>query len=449
MTYLANINWPRLWKRGLWTFFFACFLALVVFMSKDMANNQPVIFGIVILAAVVTAVAFVYARYSKEALLIALCGLSVEIFLNASYWSSTIEDINATVIREKLAAEARSVVAEKRKERYAASASGKSTAQVEAEIKAAMQHERWTSSKGCTDATARESREFCRNYYLLQGDLAAAREAKGLEAIVWQTNIQVDYIPRNLAKGAMFIASLTGISVETATNFAVIALVIFMQAGLACCLRVGYAPDREPPKSGVKKTAEAASQPVEFTKPVDVRPDLSRRPAPPTERIGSEQLKALAEWKPAPKLERPVTPPDPDGGTPKQAEPEVAKDENVVAFPVAEPPKSSKQLKEELRRKQDDQISIIISEFVDECLNVNCDAAKLVTTRKGHWKSGGMEARRAHEEFVRFCQARGYDEVGKQHFGKLMRAHVSAARCGSRMHYGAVIRIQERKRKVA
>jgi len=320
MSYLKSVNWARLWKRVIWTFFFACFLALVVFMSKDMANNQPVIFGMVILAAVVTAVAFVYARTSKEALAIAICGLFAHIFLEASYWSSTIEDINAQAGREKLAADARGIVAEKRKQRYDASASGKSPAQIRAEIEAHKQHARWASTKGCVDATVPESRDYCQTYHLLMADLAAAREAERLESVVWQTSIEVDAVPRNLAKGAIFISSLTGMSIEDATNLLVIVLVLFMQAGLAGSLRVGYAPDRSP--------AGPAAKPASFA---------PRRPAGLPEYMARQR----------PKLDAPdptPLPPDPDnGGTPKEEQPEredqaetpdAAKAENVIQMPA-------------------------------------------------------------------------------------------------------------------
>lgn len=53
---------------------------------------------------------------------------------------------------------------------------------IEGEINAAQQSRRWTSTKGCSDATLELSRTFCERYYGLEGELGAAREAQALSA---------------------------------------------------------------------------------------------------------------------------------------------------------------------------------------------------------------------------------------------------------------------------
>ena len=52
----------------------------------------------------------------------------------------------------------------------------RSAAAVQSEIEAIKQNLRWTTSKGCTDATLEESRELCTNYHKLNSELAAARQ---------------------------------------------------------------------------------------------------------------------------------------------------------------------------------------------------------------------------------------------------------------------------------
>jgi hypothetical protein len=60
------------WRRFFWTMSFVAFLALVVYMARDMAHSQPVVFGVIVLSAIVGAVAFVYAIGNKEAMFIAI-----------------------------------------------------------------------------------------------------------------------------------------------------------------------------------------------------------------------------------------------------------------------------------------------------------------------------------------------------------------------------------------
>jgi hypothetical protein len=66
-------------------------------------------------------------------------------------------------------------------------------ATVDADIAAERHNWRWTTSKGCTDATARDSRAFCATYNRLFGELAAAQEAANLRA-------RVDRLQRKIAK---------------------------------------------------------------------------------------------------------------------------------------------------------------------------------------------------------------------------------------------------------
>jgi hypothetical protein len=52
---------------------------------------------------------------------------------------------------------------------------------VEAALKALRTDKRYFSSKSCADATLPASREFCRDYFTTEGELAGAREAQRLE----------------------------------------------------------------------------------------------------------------------------------------------------------------------------------------------------------------------------------------------------------------------------
>lgn len=263
MSTLKSINWALAWRRAIWTAFFAAFYGIVIYMAKDMAGTQPVIFGIILLAALVCAVAFVYSRDNREALLIAVLALCVHAFLEASYWSSVIDDTSTHAMREQSAAASRDVVNEKRRARYASSASGKGAGQLSAEVEMLKQDARWVTSAQCTNATAPASRAFCQEYYRLMADLAAAKEAANLENTVFHTTVEAVDIPRNLAKGALWLSDVTGMSVNAATNILVALMVLFIQAGLAFSLRIGWQPQEARTAAKAFAPISVASAPVQ------------------------------------------------------------------------------------------------------------------------------------------------------------------------------------------
>jgi len=53
---------------------------------------------------------------------------------------------------------------------------------VAAEMDAHKQHRRWASTKGCRNATVPDSRTYCRDYFALRAELAAAQKGAGLAA---------------------------------------------------------------------------------------------------------------------------------------------------------------------------------------------------------------------------------------------------------------------------
>jgi hypothetical protein len=229
-------------------------MALLVAMCLDLAHQQPVIFGIVMLAAFTGAIGLAYARHNFQAkaygsafaaLIVGLLGIAVHGVLESSYWFSIIDEISAQTERQKAVDEARGVVIEKRKERYANSAIGKSVDEIKANIQSAKQHERWVSSAGCTNATVPESRAFCEGYYKLQADLAKAREAGSLEAVVWNatTNVEVG-VSRDLAATAIRIAEYLSEDPRKWSGIIVLIIVAFVQAVLALAFIIGYEAGR-------------------------------------------------------------------------------------------------------------------------------------------------------------------------------------------------------------
>lgn len=67
---------------------------------------------------------------------------------------------------------------------------------VEAAIQAAKTDKRFATSNGCTDATAMASRDFCEEYFGLQGELAGANEVWRLRALREELRLSVDALLR-------------------------------------------------------------------------------------------------------------------------------------------------------------------------------------------------------------------------------------------------------------
>ncbi len=264
MSTLKSVNWALAWRRGIWTVVWAAMMALLVVMCLDLAASQPVIFGLVMLAAFVGSIGLAYTRISwhngayataAAALLVSILAIFTHAFMEASYWSSVIDQINQEVSAETAVSDARAAVAEKRKERYVASSNGKSTSQLEAEIKAAETNVIYARSVSCDKPTASESRTFCEGYFLLKAKLAAAKEADKLEGMVWSAATTVETTAkRNLAAIAILAAKTLGGKAEEYTAIIVITLVAFTQALLAFALPIGWAPEK--PRSASRAGGE-------------------------------------------------------------------------------------------------------------------------------------------------------------------------------------------------
>jgi hypothetical protein len=260
MSTLKSVNWALAWRRSIWTVVWAAMMALLVVMCIDLAANQPVIFGIVMLAAFVGSIGLAYTRVSWQngaratagaALIVSLLAICTHAFMEASYWSSVIEQINQEVTAERAVSDARAAVAEKRKERYVSSSNGRSAGQIEAELKAAETNVLFARTASCADPTAQASREFCASYFLLKAKHAAAIEAGQLESVIWSAGTTVETTTkRNLASIAVMASNIFGGQPEQYTALIVITLVLFTQALLAFALVIGWAPEKPQEAAG-------------------------------------------------------------------------------------------------------------------------------------------------------------------------------------------------------
>lgn len=301
MSTLKSINWALAWRRGIWTVVWAAMMALLVVMCLDLAANQPVIFGIVMLAAFVGSIGLAYTRISWQngatgtavaALAVSLLAICTHAFMEASYWSSVIDQINQEVSAERAVSDARAAVAAKRKERYVSSSNGKSSGQLEAEIKAAEQNALFSRSASCTDATTKDSRDFCQGYFLMQSKLAAAKEAGQLEGMIWSAGTTVETTTkRNLAAIAVMASTVLGGQPEQYTAMIVITLVMFTQALLAFALVIGWAPEK--PRTAAQTSPAVVASAAPSSPVLRDPPAILARP----ERKAYEPTLKLPEFK--------------------------------------------------------------------------------------------------------------------------------------------------------
>ena len=144
---------------------------------------------------------------------------------------------------------------------------------VQSEIAASRQHQRWGSTKGCTDATLPESRAFCAEYFKLQGELAAAQKADEIQV---KLNALKTRENRLLSKGAgqssdpqsALLSGIVGLSDDRIRLALIIILAVVVELGssLGLFLATGHGPLRQ----DQKPTAANDNEPEPFL--IDARP---------------------------------------------------------------------------------------------------------------------------------------------------------------------------------
>lgn len=404
MQKIRSLNWALGWRRFLWTAVWAAMMALLVIMCQELAASQPVIFGIVMLAAVVGSIGLAYMRVSWQngahatavaAFVVAALAICTHAFMEASYWSSVIDQINQEVSSERAVNDARAIVAEKRKERYAASSSGKSAAQIEAEIEAKKQDRLWSATEQCTTATASNSRGFCESYHLLKAQLAAAVEASKLEGVVWSAGTTIEgTTKRNLAAIAILASKTLGGNPEQYTGIIVITLVLFTQTLLAFALLIGWAPEKPRFAPGAARAVPAT--PV-ATAPFSPASEPLRKPEAPSKSEVAEKAPAplpqpasapASDAKPEAKATIaksaivPVTPPSPKVGQLATAD--------ILAFP-----KAGKRGKGKKREG-------LVKQWLEDCTS-QVDDPKIKATSK-----------ECRSSYVAWCSTRNAQPVGQK-----------------------------------
>ena len=438
MQFFIEFNWALAFRRLVWTGVYVAMFGLIVLMSQSLSDKQPVLFSIIILAAFVGSIGLVHARRSFHtgawltgiaALALGIGGILVHTILETSYWSSTIEQINADFQREHAVMEARDIVSGKRKERYENLAGIRTAPQIQALIAKEKLDPLWGRSKQCADATLPDSREFCRNYLDLTAEYEAAKEAGELESTVWDAATVIESsVNRNIASAAILAQKVFGGSIYDWTGIIVAIIVGFTQMLLALSLFVGYAPEKRRQKAVVIVPQEVDTAPL--TLPVKAEAPAVTVDTEPT--------------SPAP---------DPDGGGTSVTEPESKPDDDVQAetnvVTLREPAVSKRDEKRRKKEIIDRQNRALVSSYVDDRLDTGSPSAEIELTQKGGWRAGGTSGDEIYTDFRKWCRQNECHAVGRSHFGRFIGEFVDRA-CNSKgVVYGAVIVAAAAKRKAA
>ncbi|KUO56046.1 MAG: hypothetical protein APF80_12465 [Alphaproteobacteria bacterium BRH_c36] len=147
---------------------------------------------------------------------------------------------------------------------------------IEAELEAQQQQRRWDRTKGCTDATANESREFCTAYHQLKAELAQAEALKREREILEALAARLDLIRTEGGVKAVdpqldSLAEVSGMpagKIEFAMLVAVAVMIEFVSS-FGIYLALNHGPKPAPPASQLQ-AAQAASPATQTL--IDVKP---------------------------------------------------------------------------------------------------------------------------------------------------------------------------------
>jgi hypothetical protein len=125
----------------------------------------------------------------------------------------------------------------------------RSVGMVEAEIRAAQQHYRWQSTKGCTDATLSLSREFCEGFHKLEAELAAAKKDGALQREADAIRAELGQMTGRAAvkiadPQAAMISSLSGLDIRRVEIGLTILITLLVELGSSLGLYVSTSPWR-------------------------------------------------------------------------------------------------------------------------------------------------------------------------------------------------------------
>ncbi len=117
---------------------------------------------------------------------------------------------------------------------------------VEAELNVLKAQRSWLTSKECTDATIRSSREFCQQYFKLAAEHASGQEAEKYRARIGQLSAQASRVTGAAVMGeadpqAGVIARLTGLEIGTVQTSLMLFVALLIEIGSGFGMYVAFA----------------------------------------------------------------------------------------------------------------------------------------------------------------------------------------------------------------
>lgn len=160
----------------------------------------------------------------------------------------------------------------------------RSIGMVAAEIEAAKQNYRWTSSEGCTNATVTLSRQFCAGFHKLQAELSAAQKSEALQVRADEVRSKLSKIDSKKATKvadpqALMIATLAGIDIKQVELGLTILVTLLVELGSSMGLYVSTSTWRV--HEQLKRPEPEPSKLVEIIEPQPVHLQIQ----PPQEQV--------------------------------------------------------------------------------------------------------------------------------------------------------------------
>jgi hypothetical protein len=150
---------------------------------------------------------------------------------------------------------------------------------VEAELNVLKAQRPWMTTRECTDATAKASREFCQQYFKLAAEHASGQETEKYRAKIAQLSAQAARVTGAAVMGeadpqAGVISRMTGLEIGTVQTGLMLFVALLIEIGSGFGMYVAFAYWRP------HQSMHGGSQPT--TKTVEVQPVRRDEETPPT-----------------------------------------------------------------------------------------------------------------------------------------------------------------------
>src|SRR5262249_40000216 len=135
---------------------------------------------------------------------------------------------------------------------------------IESDMSAARVDRRWATSSSCADATAPASRTFCAEYARLEGELATAKEAAGMDEKIRELTRKLESAPavRSVNPQAEVIARLLHVAREDAEAWYALLFALAVEAAAMSVLLIAEATTHQPIKLDARsRVGEPESSP--------------------------------------------------------------------------------------------------------------------------------------------------------------------------------------------